>query len=112
MILKYFILIWGIIEDLMGGSVAIRKKLSFLEGIMESIYYIDNKFDISKVKDIKNFSSWIGETVLLEGGLYVFLASASIYFELNNFIVLIFIAIIEVFFFKTIIKGALNFIEE
>jgi len=96
----------------MGGFVAIRKKLSFLEGVIDSFSYINNKFDISKVKDIKNFSRWIGETVLLEGGLYVFLASASIYFKLNNFIVLLFIAVIEVFFFKTIIKGALNFIEE
>lgn len=112
MILKYFILIWGIIEVLIGGSVAIRKKLLFLKGVMESIYYIDNKFDISKVKDIKNFSRWIGEAVLLEGGLYIFLASASIYFELNNLIVLLFISVIEVFFFKTIIRGALNFIEE
>ncbi|VYU11330.1 hypothetical protein [Clostridium tertium] len=112
MILKLCILIWGIIEIFIGGSVAISKKLLYLKGVVESLTYINNKFDLSKVKDIKKFSVWVGETVLIEGGLYIFLSSASIYFELNNFIVLFFIVIIEFFFFNVIIKGVLNFIEE
>ncbi|WP_322390174.1 hypothetical protein, partial [Clostridium perfringens] len=70
---------------------------------------INNNFNLSEIKDIKLFSKWIGEVVLLEGSLYIFLASASIYFNMNIFIVIVFIILIEIFFFNIISKGIRNF---
>lgn len=110
--LYIFLLIWGTIELLLGGIVTIKKRLLMLKGIVESFSFLNSKFDIDKISNIEVFSKWIGEVILLEGAVYIFLASASIYFRMNIFIVLVFISIIEVIFFNIINKGLENYIEK
>ncbi|GAA0085505.1 hypothetical protein UT300007_19440 [Clostridium sp. CTA-7] len=109
MVFKYILLIWGFIELILGITVLLKKKLLLLKVIVESFSMINNNFNLSEIKDIKLFSKWIGEVVLLEGSLYIFLASASIYFNMNIFIVIVFIILIEIFFFNIISKGIRNF---
>jgi hypothetical protein len=109
MVFKYILLIWGLIELILGITVLLKKKLLLLKVIVESFSMINNNFNLSEIKDIKLFSKWIGEVVLLEGSLYIFLASASIYFNMNIFIVIVFIILIEIFFFNIISKGIRNF---
>jgi hypothetical protein len=109
MVFKYILLIWGLIELILGITVLLKKKLLLLKVIVESFSMINNNFNLSEIKDIKLFSKWIGEVVLLEGSLYIFLASASIYFNMNIFIVIVFIILIEIFFFNIISKGIRTF---
>lgn len=112
MLLNILLLIWGATELIIGGVVATKKKLLFLNTIIESFSYINREFHIERIDDIRSFSTWIGETILVEGALYVFLASAAIYFKMNIIIVVIFIIIIETVFFNNIIKGIKTFIRE
>lgn len=112
MILNILLLIWGVIELIFGGTVAIKKKLLILKSIVESFYYLNKNFSIDKVNNMQKFSKWIGEMVLLEGALYIFLASASIFFKMNILIVIIFICIIETFFFNLISKGINNYMDK
>ncbi|MBD7915926.1 hypothetical protein H9660_12295 [Clostridium sp. Sa3CUN1] len=107
-----FLLIWGAIELVVGGIVSTKKRLIIIRGIVESFSYLNINFSIDKIKDIKRFSKWIGEVILVEGALYIFLASASIYFKMNVLIVLIFISIIEVLFFNIVNRGLENYIEK
>ncbi|WP_411170431.1 hypothetical protein ACH36K_08110 [Clostridium sp. MB05] len=109
MVFKYILLIWGLIELILGITVLLKRKLLLLKVIVESFSMINNNFNLSEIKDIKIFSKWIGEVVLLEGSLYIFLASASIYFNMNIFIVIVFIILIEIFFFNIMSKGIRNF---
>lgn len=110
--LYIFILIWGTIELIIGGIVTIQKKLLIIKGIVESFSFLNNDFALDKVINIKAFSKWIGEVILLEGALYIFLASASIYFKMDILIVLVFITIIEIIFFNIINKGLESYIEK
>lgn len=112
MFLNILLLIWGVIELITGGTVAVKKKLLILKSIIEGFYYINEDFSIEKIKDIKVFSKWIGEVLLLEGAIYIFLASASIFFNMNILITIIFICIIEFFFFNVISKGINNYIDK
>lgn len=112
LVLNILLLIWGAIELITGGTVAVKKKLLILKSIVEGFYYINKDFSIEKINDIKSFSKWIGEIVLLEGALYIFLASASIFFNMNILITIIFICIIETFFFNVISKGINNYIDK
>ncbi|MDI9215196.1 MULTISPECIES: hypothetical protein [Clostridium] len=111
MIFKYLILGWGIIEFILGITVLLKKKLFLLGFIVESFSILNNEFNVSNIKDIKTFSRWIGEVVVLEGSLYIFLASASIFFEMSIVIIIVFIILIEIFFFNVINKGIKNFIK-
>lgn len=111
MIFKYLILVWGVMELILGIAVLLKKKLMLLGFVVESFSILNNDFNISKIKDIKKFSRWLGEVVVLEGSLYIFLASASIFFEMNLLIIIVFIILIEIFFFNVINKGINNFIK-
>lgn len=111
MVFKYLILGWGVIEFILGITVLLKKKLFLLGFIVESFSILNNEFNVSNIKDIKTFSRWIGEVVVLEGSLYIFLASASIFFEMSVVIIIVFIILIEIFFFNVISKGIRNFIE-
>ncbi|MCR1951415.1 hypothetical protein NSA50_10185 [Clostridium sp. DSM 100503] len=86
-------------------------KYLILGFIVESFSILNNEFNVSNIKDIKTFSRWIGEVVVLEGSLYIFLASASIFFEMSIVIIIVFIILIEIFFFNVINKGIKNFIK-
>lgn len=111
MIFKYLILVWGVMELILGIAVLLKKKLMLLGFVVESFSILNNDFNISKIKDIKKISRWLGEVVVLEGSLYIFLASASIFFEMNLLIIILFIILIEIFFFNVINKGINNFIK-
>ncbi|WP_291652100.1 hypothetical protein [Clostridium sp.] len=111
MIFKYLILGWGIIELILGITVLLKKKLLILGFIVESFSILNNEFNISNIKDTKTFSRWLGEVVVLEGSLYIFLASASIFFKMNLLIIIVFIILIEIFFFNVINKGIRNYIK-
>lgn len=110
MIFKYLILLWGTLEFILGITVVIQRDLLLLKFIVESFSVLNNGFSIDKINNIKVFSKWVGEIVTLEGSLYIFLASASIFFNMSIIIVIIFIIIIEVFFFNVITNGIKNFI--
>ena len=112
MVLNILLFIWGTIELLLGGTVALKKKLLMLSSIVECFYFINKDFSIDKIKNIQSFAKWIGEIVMLEGALYIFLASASIFFEMNILIVIIFVCIIEFYFFNLILKGINNYIDK
>ncbi|MGG7214058.1 hypothetical protein ACQPUY_10625 [Clostridium nigeriense] len=112
MFFNILLLIWGAIELITGGTVAVKKKLLIVKSIVEGFYYVNKDFSIEKIKDIKVFSKWIGEILLLEGALYIFLASASIFFNMNILITIIFICIIEFFFFNVISKGINNYVDK
>ncbi|MDV4149620.1 hypothetical protein R0131_02115 [Clostridium sp. AL.422] len=105
MTINILLLIWGLTELIIGGIVVAKKDLLILKSIVESFSFINREFKLEKITDIKGFSRWIGEIVLVEGAIYIFLASAAIYFNMNFLIVIIFICIIEVTFFNIIIKG-------
>lgn len=109
MIFKYLILGWGVIEFILGITVLLKKKLLLLGFIVESFSILNNDFNASNIKDINIFSRWLGEVVVLEGSLYIFLASASIFFKMNLLIIIVFIILIEIFFFNVINKGIRNF---
>lgn len=109
MIFKYLILGWGVIEFILGITVLLKKKLLLLGFIVESFSILNNDFNASNIKDINTFSRWLGEVVVLEGSLYIFLASASIFFKMNLLIIIVFIILIEIFFFNVINKGIRNF---
>lgn len=110
MIFKYLILLWGVLEFILGITVVIKRDLLLLKFIVESFSVLNSDFSMDKINNIKVFSKWFGEIVTLEGSLYIFLASASIFFNMSIIIVIIFIIIIEVFFFNVIINGIKNFI--
>ncbi len=110
MIFKYLILLWGTLEFILGITVVIQRDLLLLKFIVEGFSVLNNGFSIDKINNIKVFSKWVGEIVILEGSLYIFLASASIFFNMSIIIVIIFIIIIEVFFFNVITNGIKNFI--
>ena len=112
MLLNILLLIWGATELIIGGVVAVKKELLILKSIVESFSFMNGEFSIEKITDIKGFSRWFGEIVLVEGAIYVFLSSAAIYFNMNVFIVIIFICIIEVLFFNIIMKGIQSTIKE
>lgn len=112
MLLNILILIWGATELIIGGFVAIKKELLILKPIVDSLSYIKRDFELEKVADVKAFSRWFGEIVLVEGALYIFLSSAAIYFNMNILMVLIFICIIEMLFFNIIMKGIQIFLKE
>jgi len=79
--------------------------LLMLKSIIKSFSFINREFDIEQIEDIKSFSRLIGEIVLVEGAVYIFLSSAAIYFNMNIIITIIFICIIEVLFFNIIMRG-------
>lgn len=106
---KYLILFWGLLECCLGAVVSLKKDLLILNTLVESIAFLIRDFNINNIKDKKIFSTWIGDMVLVEGAVYVFLGSVSLYFKMNNIIILFFIIIIEIIFFNILAKGFKNF---
>ncbi len=105
MLLNILLLLWGATELIIGGVVAVKKDLLILKSIIKSFSFIIREFDIEELQDIKSFSRLIGEIILVEGAVYIFLSSAAIYFNMNIIIVIIFICIIEVLFFNIIMRA-------
>ncbi len=56
-----------------------KKDLILLKFIVESFSVLNSDFGMDKINNIKVFSKWFGEIVTLEGSIYIFLASASIF---------------------------------
>ena len=106
---KYLILFWGLLECCLGAVVSLKKDLLILNTLVESIAFLIRDFNINNIKDKKIFSTWIGDMVLVEGAIYTFLGATSLYFKMNNIIIVFFIVIIEIIFFNILIKGFKSF---
>ncbi|GAB6169926.1 hypothetical protein JCM1393_23860 [Clostridium carnis] len=111
MVFKYLLLTWGLVVFLLGALMRFRKNESIAKMIMESYYIFSSEFGYNDIKDKKIFSNWIGDVIIIEGALYTFLASAAIYFKINLLVIIAFIILIEIFFFKVISNGIKNFFE-
>ena len=105
MLFKYLVLSWGLLECCLGAFISLKKDLLMLNPIVESLSFFIKDFNITNIKDKKIFSTWIGDMILVEGALYAFLGSSSLYFQMNNIIILCFIIIIEILFFNILLKG-------
>jgi len=95
--LKIVIIIIGIIELLIGiiNSLIINKRIiKSINSDKNEIIYIS--------KDKKNLT--INELMSLEGVTYIFLASVSIYTNMNNGIVVLLFIIIQCVFFSILLK--------
>lgn len=95
--LKIVIIIIGVIELLIGiiNSLIINKRIiKSINSDKNEIIYIS--------KDKKNLT--INELMSLEGVTYIFLASVSIYTNMNNGIVVILFIIIQCVFFSILLK--------
>jgi len=95
--LKIVIIIIGVIELLIGiiNSLIINKRIiKSINSDKNEIIYIS--------KDKKNLT--INELMSLEGVTYIFLASVSIYTNMNNGIVVLLFIIIQCVFFSILLK--------
>lgn len=103
-------MVWGILNFILGISILLERKL-IIYIILKSFFLLNKGISLSHTKDVKFFSKWIGEIVVLEGALYIFLASASIFFKIMLVIVIVFVIFIEIIFFNIIINGINDFLE-
>lgn len=106
---KYLILFLGLLECCLGAIISLKKEIIVIGTVVENMNFFIKDFDIDNIKDKKLFSTWIGDIILVEGAIYTFLGAASLYFKMNNLIVVFFIIIIEVIFFNILISGFKNF---
>lgn len=110
MVFKYILLVYGFCEFLFGAFFWFNKKESIVKTMIETFGIFSGDINYEDIKDKKAFSRWVGEVIIMGGSLYTFLASASIFFEINVVVVIAFIALIEIIFFKIIFKGYRKFI--
>ena len=106
---KYLILFLGLLECILGIIISLKKELIVIGTIIENMNLIIKDFDVDNIKDKKLFSTWMGDIILVQGAIYTFLGAASLYFKMNNLIVVFFIIIIEIIFFNILITGFKNF---
>lgn len=106
---KYLILFWGLLECCLGVIISLKKDVLILKNVFGKIVLFTKDFNINDIEDKSTFSTWIGDMILVEGAVYTFLGATSLYFQMNNLIIVFFIIIIEVIFFNILIKGFKNF---
>lgn len=96
------LLIVGVFEILLGICFYINKNKRFLNMISEFYLALNKAGDIEEKSRITKF---LGQTISLEGGMYLFLGSISIYTKMNFWIIIILIVVIEFTFFNIIKSG-------
>lgn len=106
---KYLILFWGLLECCLGVMISLKKELLILSNVVKNMSLFIKDFSIEDIKDKKLFSTWVGDMILVEGAIYTFLGATSLYFKMNDIIIVFFIVIIEIIFFNILIKGFKSF---
>ena len=105
--LDKILLVVGIFEILLGISFYLNRNKSFLDAISKMYITFNKKVTLEKIENKHIITKFLGQTIALEGGLYLFLGSVSIYTKMNFFITMVLIVIIEITFFN-IIKSNLK----
>lgn len=96
------LLIVGIFEILLGIGFYISKNKRFLNIISEFYIAFNKGVNLENIENKNRITKFLGQTIALEGGMYLFLGSVSIYTKMNFFITIILIIIIELTFFNVI----------
>lgn len=110
MILKYIVLIYGVVEFIIGAACWITKNDLISKMFINTLSMISEDISYSNVKNNLELARWVGGIIMLGGSMYIFLASAAIYFGINTFMIIVFIILIESFIFKTIVGGVKDFL--
>ena len=105
--LDKILLVVGIFEILLGISFYLNKNKSFLDTIYKMYITLNKKVTLEEIEDKYVITKFLGQTIAIEGGLYFFLGSVSLYTKMNFFITMVLIIIIEITFFN-IIKSNLK----
>lgn len=101
------LLIVGILEILLGIGFYISKNKKFVNTISEFYLLFNKGVNLENIENKNRITKFLGQTISLEGGMYLFLGSISIYTKMNFLITIILIIIIEITFFN-IIKSSLK----
>lgn len=101
------LLIVGIFEILLGISFYINKNKRFINIISEAYIAFNKGVNLEDFENKNRIIKFLGQTIALEGGMYLFLGSVSIYTKMSFLITIILIIIIEFTFFN-IIKSSLK----
>lgn len=97
------IIIIGLIEFCIGITISIFARSEKAKGFTKFLY----DFDEDEC-DIFFLNRWIGENYGLVGSLYAFLASISIVYNINWFILTLAISLVEFLSYKRINRGIKN----
>ncbi|SCJ96891.1 Uncharacterised protein [uncultured Clostridium sp.] len=95
------IIVIGIIEFLIGASISIFAKSERVCGFIQFLY----DFEKGKIESLPILNKWIGQNYGLVGSLYIFFASIAVAFNVDWFMLLLSISLIEVLSYKRINKG-------
>ncbi|WP_300383279.1 hypothetical protein [Clostridium sp.] len=101
------LLILGVFEILLGIAFYLSKHKGFLYKISESYIAFNKGITLGELENKNIIIKFLGQTIALEGGMYLFLGAISIYTKMYFLITIILIIIIEVTFFY-IIRSNLN----
>ena len=96
------LLIAGIFEILLGIGFYINKNKKFINTISEFYLAFNKGVNLENIENKNRIIKFLGQTIALEGGMYLFLGSVSIYTKMNFLITIILIIIIELTFFNII----------
>lgn len=110
MVFKYMVLLYGLLEFIFGCFLWFKKSENIVRVFVESISIFSSNIKYSEIENKAMLSRWIGEIIMITGCLYIFLASVSITFGINNLIIILFIIAIEGFFIRVILNGCKKFI--
>lgn len=91
----------GIIEFLIGVSISLFAKSKKVCGFIQFLY----DFERSQVESLPILNKWIGQNYGLVGSIYIFFASVAVAFNVDWFMLLLAISLIEVLSYKRINKG-------
>lgn len=105
--LDKILLIIGIFEILLGIIFYLNKNKSFLDIIYKIYTTINKNVILEEIEDKYIITKSLGQTIAIEGGIYFFLGSVSLYTKMSFFTTIVLIVIIEITFFN-IIKSNLK----
>ncbi len=95
------IIIIGIIEFFIGVTVSVFSKSARVRRFIQFLY----DFDEGEVKALHILNEWIGQNYGLVGSLYIFFASISIAFNVDWFVLILEISLVEFLSYKRINIG-------
>lgn len=100
--LEKILLVVGIFEILLGISFYLNRNKSFLDTIYNMYINFNKKSILEEVEEKNIITKFLGQTIAIEGGLYFFLGSVSLYTKMDFFITIVLIVVIEITFFNII----------
>lgn len=106
---KYFLVLYGIVEFLFGVYICKSKNTYILKLLIEGFNGRD-EIDFDNITFKKDYAKWSGEMILMGGAIYIFIASVALSFEFSSLLTFILILVIELKIFKKIINEYKRFI--